>query len=69
MENTDVTQKNMWNTKQVISIISFCVICTFYGTMTYLQIQRIEERLDKKIKIINQNTNNSNKLKEKNTDK
>ena len=68
MQEKDLTQKNVWNTKQVISILTFAIICTFYGTMTYLQIQRIEERLDKKIKVINENTSQINKLKEKNSD-
>ena len=68
MTDKDVTQKNMWNTKQVISIISFVIICTFYGTVTYLQIQSIESRLNKKIQIINENTDEINKLKQKNSD-
>ena len=60
----DVTNQKVWNTKQVISIISFVIVCTFYATVTYLQIQNIEDRLDKKIKIIKENTEEINKLKQ-----
>ena len=59
----DITQKKVWSTMQVVSIITFFVVATFYATVIYLQIQSIEERLDKKIKIINQNTDDINKLK------
>ena len=58
----DITQKKVWSTMQVISIISFFVVMTFYATVIYLQIQSIEERLDKKIKIINQNSDDINEL-------
>ena len=59
----DVTQQRVWNTKQVVSIVTFVIVCTFYATVIYLQIQDIEDRLDKKIKIINENTENINSLK------
>jgi F0F1-type ATP synthase membrane subunit b/b' len=61
----DVIQKRVWNTKQLVSIISFVVIATFYVTVVYLQIQDIEDRLDKKIKLISDNTIEINKLKVK----
>jgi F0F1-type ATP synthase membrane subunit b/b' len=61
----DVIQKRVWNTKQLVSIISFVVIATFYVTVVYLQIQDIEDRLDKKIKLISDNTTEINKLKVK----
>ena len=63
--NEDITQIKAWSTKQVLSIIGFVIMSTFYATVTYLQIQDLEDRLDKKIKIINENTEDINKLKQK----
>jgi len=60
----DITQQRVWNTKQVVALISFVIVCTFYVTVIYLQIQSIESRLDKKILIINENTKEINKLKQ-----
>ncbi len=59
----DITQKRVWSTKDVLSIIAFVIMCTFYVTVVYKQIQAIDERLDKKIKIINSNVEEIQKLK------
>lgn len=60
----DVTQKNIWNTKHVIALVSFVIICTFYVTVVYLQIQAIDSRLGKKIVILNSLVEEVNELKQ-----
>ena len=44
----DITNKRVWSTKDLLSIIAFVVMCTFYVTVVYKQIQSLDERLNKK---------------------
>lgn len=59
----DITAKNVWSTKQMIIIVAFAISITFSAALIYAEfvlhgsrINTIDDRLDKKIKVINSNT-------------
>lgn len=73
--SNDITKIKAWNTKQVFSMILFSISLTFSATLIYSEfvihgqkINVLEERLDKKIKLINSNTENINELKQQHFD-
>lgn len=75
MKEGDPIEKKMWTSKQMIIVVFFACSMVFSGALIYAefilhgkQIKVLEERLDKKIKIINENTDNVNKLKQKGSD-
>lgn len=75
MENNIETQRTFTN-KQVWGIVLFAVTCAVYITLVFAEFVQVkqdlkilEQRLDKKINIQNENTNEINKLKQKGSDK
>lgn len=75
MEKKDIEKERSFNNNQVYRMVAFFVVSAVYGTLVFAEfqyqkkvIQVIEERVDKKIKVLNELDKRISKLERRGSD-